>query len=230
VRFFYFILLAVFPTQLIFAQEKRIKIAVIDTGIVFNEQTKPYLCNGDHYDLTGTGLEDTQEHGTNVAGIIAEKINPKTHCLLIIKFHHPGQNTFSQSLQGFKIAIKENVKYINYSSSGPVESKRSRDKERSIIQTALDRKIYVVTSAGNDDMELSSRACVIFPACYQFNSPFFRVVGNGWSNETRHESSNYGTMVTDWRRGVRIKGLFGVKATGTSQSAAILTSELAGKK
>ncbi len=70
--------------------------------------------------------------------------------------------------------------------------------------------------------------CNYFPACYNFLNVYFRVVGNGKSSTQHAISSNYGSFVTDWRDGMNVTG-FGIKLSGTSQSCALLTADLASK-
>ena len=56
--------------------ENRQKIVVIDTGVSFRQSFKPYMCkNGLHSTYGHWG--DNHGHGSNVIGLIAEKINPK---------------------------------------------------------------------------------------------------------------------------------------------------------
>lgn len=201
-------------------QESRTKIAIIDTGISINETTKPYLCNGNHYDLTGFGIEDKISHGMNIAGIVAKQIDTQKNCLLIIKYFHT-QGTSFNTIKAFKIAKEEKVKFVNYSSGGSGDSLSEKDA----IKSLLNNKIYVIVASGNFGNNLSKTTCDYFPACYNFDNSYFKVVGNGQSEDKRHTTSNYGKVVTDWRNGQRVEG-FGVTMSGSSQATAILTGEL----
>ncbi len=232
-QFFLFLLIIPFNTQseqlinsyvLVDLPETRVKIAVIDTGIVSNDETKPYLCKGKHYDLTGTGIQDENRHGTNVAGLIAKQINPEKVCLLIIKYYQPNGYNLHAEVTALNIAMQQNVKYINFSSGG----EEKHWSEREIISKVLERKIYFVAAAGNKNDNLLAE-CNYYPACYSFASKYFRIVGNGLDPKRRFSYSNYGGPVTDWRDGVRQTG-FGITMTGTSQSAAVLTGEIAAKE
>lgn len=204
-------------------RETRTKIAIIDSGIILNENTKSYLCNGKHYDLTGTGIEDTISHGTNIAGIIVKQINPIKTCIVVIKyFDYNGDN--SKTAQAFRIAKKERVKFVNYSSSGIGSSLAEKDA----IKNLLEKKTYVIVASGNNNQPLLKKSCNYYPACYNFNSKFFKVVGNGENGKPQMDS-NYGEQVTDWRDGKDVDG-FGIKMSGSSQSTALLTGEMAGKE
>lgn len=211
-------------------KETRTKIAIIDTGIDLNKAA-PFLCNGVHYDLTKEGIGDTFNHGTNIAGIIAKKMDVNKQCLLIVKYYSnitPGLN-FLRTLIAYKLLLKENVSFINYSTSGWGSNiLEDMHQEKLLLQEIVNNKIYFTTAAGNNETELSKSNCNYFPACYNFNTKYFRVVGNGKSQKERQSMSNYGEIVTDWKNGKNVEG-FGISQTGTSQSTAVLTSELIGQ-
>jgi len=209
---------------LIPGDEKRVKIAVIDTGIDFNEYTKPYLCKGAHYDLTEEGIHDKIRHGTNIAGLIAKSMNPSKSCLLIIKYH-TWYGSIDRELEALRI-IKEdnNIKFVNFSSGGPEFNKSEQD----LINDILDKNIYFITSAGNDGNDLSN-TCYYYPACYNFNSKYFFVVGNGLSVNGKVSSSNYNGPVKYWMNGMKQLG-FGIVMSGTSQSTANMTGKLVKEK
>lgn len=206
------------------AIEYRNKIAVIDTGIEVNEKTKKYLCYGKHYDITGKGIEDWHGHGTNIAGIIAKQIDTNQFCLLIIKYYHFSGSAETE-VKGLKIALKEKATHVNFSSGGD----RTDFLEKQIIEKLLKHKIYFITASGNWNTKLEKGNCNYYPSCYNFQSQYFRVIGNGVSEDKKHKFSNYGPVVTDWRDGKDVEG-FGIIMSGSSQSAAIMTRELVGKK
>lgn len=220
--FFLFALLFQVPKTLT-TYDYRQKIAVIDTGIEITEKTKPYLCLDNYYDLTNTGIADKNGHGTNIAGIIAKHIDPKKSCLLIIKYYTEDSKSVELAIKGFEIAKEQKVAIINFSSGGFGKY----ENEQKAIQKALENRINIVVAAGNYNKNLR-KGCDYYPPCYNFNSKYFHVVGNGNSEQTRDQSSNYGKMVTDWRDGVNIEG-FGIYMTGTSQSTAVYSGELGRK-
>lgn len=200
--------------------ETRIKVAVIDTGINPSKELKPFLCTGNHYDVTHTGIEDRIGHGTTVVRLIAERINPKKTCILVLKYYKEDDGNLNRELEALKIILTEpNIKFVNFSSGGDNPDRR----EQELIKGLIDKQIYFVTAAGNSGLELKKNPCYYYPACYgyEFNSMFFKVVGNGSKPTERYRSSNYGPVVTDWRDGATDKG------SGTSFSTAIKTGELA---
>lgn len=214
-------------TACCYATEYRRQIAVLDTGITVNKQTQPYLCEK-QFDLTQTSIEDTILHGTNIAGIIVKKLNPKTSCILVIKYYQndsKGNTQLDREVQGLRIALDHKVYAVNFSSGGPGFS----FKERYAIQQLLNSGIYVIVAAGNNGENLRKNSCNYYPACYNFKSKYFKVVGNGQSSSSINFLSNYGEVVTDWRDGRRVEG-FGIHMSGSSQSTAILTGEIVGDK
>jgi subtilisin family serine protease len=217
----------IYEYHLLSVKELRVKVAVVDTGINKTKEMEPYLCVGTHYDVTGTGIKDTHGHGTNIAGIIASKINPKTTCILVVKyfFESGNKHNFDNEMNALELVLKEeNVKFVNFSSGGP--SKHWKEKE--LIEKIIGKGIYFITSSGNSGVDLL-RDCIYYPACYQFLSKYFRVVANGTGPNKRNPLSNYGGPVTDWRNGLNRTG-FGITMSGTSQSAAELTADLASKQ
>lgn len=218
-------------------KETRDKIAIIDSGIIINEETVKYMCRGPHYDLTYKGLTDIIEHGTNIAGIIAKKIDVEKQCLLIIKYHlsyeeeRGFKGNLDREVEALKIALHEKVRIVNFSSGGTELEVR----EQEMIRKLLDKNIYFITAAGNEGSDLDAH-CDYYPACYNFKSPYFKIVGNGYYQDMTFNgqpikalinlnNSNVGGLITDWRIGKDIEG-FGIKLSGTSQSTAIKTSEI----
>lgn len=209
--------------------ESRKVIAVIDTGMPAKALINSYLCNIPHYDVTGYGIEDVHGHGTNIAGIIASKMNVQTHCLLIIKWWHSeetsGKATGTENYKNVRryVDVLGKVKpdYINLSLSGDAYMMY----EANVFRSLLDRGTTIVAAAGNDGKDLDVR-CDIYPACYRIRHSNFRIVGSRDKFMDRlHNFSNYGKVVTDYRHGVGVCG-FGVCISGTSQSTAVLTSDL----
>lgn len=206
------------------SHDPREKIVVIDSGIRITDYNKKYLCNDGHYDVTETSLHDYNGHGTNIAGIIARKLNPQTQCIVIIKYFFDTHGTMTDELQALKIAYQiPNVKVINFSSGGF----EPYLKERHLIEKIISNNIYFVTAAGNKSTNLDF-ICNYFPACYNIKSKYFRVVGNGLNQHLKSKYTNYGSQITDWRIGDNILG-FDIVLSGTSQSTAILSSELMNK-
>lgn len=205
-------------------KETRKKVAIIDSGINPSWINTKYLCKGPHFDLTNTDMLDRKSHGTHIYAIISSSINIKTQCILIIKYTNVNAPfSLEQLFAPFDVALVENVKYVNYSSSGT----GGYEKEELAIKKLLDRKIHVTVSAGNDSIDL--KYCKAYPSCYPFKSDYFHVIGNGLDRGYRFSNSNYGGPITTYVNGNNIcvtVNKFPMCKTGTSQSAAKFTAEL----
>lgn len=207
-------------------EENRIKIGIIDTGLNVTEKIYPFLCNVGHMSFVGTSPfvdENDSQHGTNIAGLIAEHLDPKKHCLVILKFHGPKMNR-REFMRYVRIAIDYsvtiNVKYLNLSLGGD----DPETIEQLILQEALDEGIKIAVAAGNGRKNRQNvsigvnldKKCYYYPACYKFsgkNKDNFHVVGS-----SKGLFSNKGKVVKYWEDGVD-KGT--PKLSGTSQATAI---------
>jgi len=232
------ILILIFLLLLVFGFEKAeskpynaedvIKIAVIDTGFDFQSTWAhlglkiPKICKTGHNNLINSGSlpQDSNGHGTHIAGLIAQYAENANYCLMIIKYYsryNSGDTNLSNTIKAFKWAIDNNADVINYSGGGPsfVESEYEQ------IMRALKKGIIIVAAAGNESANLNIRSNYYYPA--QYDSRII-VVGNSTSN-----SSNYGIIVDTYEPGGGVISL-GLnssrnKMTGTSQSTAITTGK-----
>jgi len=204
----------------VLSAETRIRIAVIDTGVHVNARSAPYLCEDGHADFTGYGPEDNAGHGTNVMGIIAQKMNPKTHCLMSIKFFNTEkQSSLVGELESLHLALAYILQwkpaYVNMSISG----KYYDHKEYKVFVELLKSGTTITVAAGNNKLDLSA-SCIIYPACHKIKHKRFFVVGS-----SNGSFSNFGGPVNASQRGLNRSG-WGVMLTGTSQSSAVQMSEL----
>lgn len=215
------LLLAVTVSISTFAKETRKIVAIVDTGINSLLLDKPFMCKNLHADFTNTSIRDSHGHGTNVAGIIANKLNAKTHCLMIIKYWNTYKNPWGSStlhkVFSNVIGYLKSVKpaYINFSSSGF----GFNPNEFGVFSELIDSGTKIIVAAGNDNLDLSE-GCDVFPACYFFNEPNYFVVG-----ASKSPISNKNGPVNAIRSGNNVCG-FGVCMTGTSQAAAQFTADL----
>ena len=152
------------------ASEVRTKIAVLDTGVNVTNQLKPYLCEGKHYDLTGTGLKDRIGHGTNIVNIIARYLDPKRECIMMIKWYDPKFETNDAAnikhLSEAAVAAIHIVhaSFINISAGGsaPVSA------ERKALEAALERGTVIAVAAGNSAAAVAARPP---PNLHPFHQP-----------------------------------------------------------
>lgn len=226
---------------------KKLRIAVIDTGLDEDLQTKPFICEEGSKDFTGTDLQDRHGHGTHVSTTIDQYAknyvffnkDPKkiydikaNYCQITLKFFDTEDTTDDaqeNTNKALKHAIEQKVDMINYSAGG----KKFNQEEHDLIIEALDKGIIVVVAAGNESDELNKDGDkTYYPAMYDER---LIVVGNLKQpmSKTRAPSSNYGPVVTSWEVGTnvfsRINGHTYGFLTGTSQAAAIKSGKLVRK-
>lgn len=199
-------------------KDDRIRIAVIDTGILQHMATMPYMCKDGFKSIPGISPEDKNGHGSNIVGIISKTVNPLTHCVVSINFYSQ-HGTATQKLQNLIQALKmvvsdKRIKYLNLSLGGPVPD----TEERIYIKKILDMGIIVVAAAGNNGENLDKKLNTYYPASYrhEFKYNNFYVVGSLLM------STNYGSIVTDILSGTNVDPKIpGVPVlSGTSQAAA----------
>lgn len=131
-------------------EENRVKVAIIDTGVNVTPMLKPFLCSSGHISLVDDfPLRDSNlsMHGTNIAGLISENLDPKRECLLIIKFYKDGLDTdfFKKVRTAVDYAVFRDAKFINMSLGGDGAS----DLEKLAISNAIDKGIRIAVAAGN---------------------------------------------------------------------------------
>lgn len=222
----------------------KIKVAIIDTGINRDLFFKPTMCAKGHKDFTGTGLQDSNGHGSHISGLIDQYVKDMPfnkgfrppnlqgkkveYCQIIIKFYDSNifTDTGNTTVEAIEHAIKLKVDYINYSAGGL----KYIESEAKVIKKALDAGITVIVAAGNEHSDLTK--VPYYPAVID---PRLIVVGNtDFVSKKVAPSSNYGSAVDAWEIGTnRISYGSGKKLiylSGTSQATAIHTGKLIKKK
>ncbi len=193
------------------------RIAIIDTGINNDPDLAKYLCEDGALDLTGDGSFDVNGHGTNIAGIITSGLNPKDYCIVPLKFWSNKEDAKVSNkayLEAMRyVYLDKSVKYLNLSLNGTKPYKL----EEAMLKFITDRGTTVVTSAGNQGLNLDLR-CESFPACYSRLLNFF-VVG------TNADYSNYGSVVKYKHQGSNVC-YKDICRTGTSQATAMFMNML----
>lgn len=170
---------------------KKIKVAVIDTGIDMNhpELTGQLLPSFNMVNPMNPGSPDA--HGTHVAGIIAGKknnglggygINPNAQIIPIDVFDRMGGASDYSIAQGILQAIKSGAKVINMSLGASVPSPLIEEA----VKKALAKNIVVVAAAGNSGNDWTN-----YPAGYEGVIS----VGNVDIRQKLAVSSSYGTSI-----------------------------------
>lgn len=203
--------------------ETRQKIVVIDTGVSMRQSSMDYMCKGGLQSTHGSWV-DTNGHGSNVIGLIAEKINPKKLCIVSIKLDIPDKgDAYFYIAKSIRMAEEFSPVGVNISMAG---SAKIESEFRSIVRMATSG-VKIVVAAGNDSMNLDL-ACDTYPACYKkemmkrgIPSRNFIVVGT-----VDTVRGNVGSIVTAKTFG---KNQGFPKMTGTSQATANFTGKLFSK-
>jgi hypothetical protein len=190
---------------------------VIDTGVTLEQKSR--LCN--FVDVTETSIIDHYPggHGRHIHAIIEQAVNPKTTCLIHIKWKHGILSWTDQLITALKEAIKFKPNIVNISAGGLGEIK----EESAAIATLIKNGAKVVVAAGNESTNLDLN-CNYFPACLfrRFNEVI--PVGALNNNGTKAEYSNYSKDLV-WEKAKCVHAPNCVKG-GTSIAAAVHTAKL----
>ena len=205
--------------------ETRQKIVVIDTGIKMFQSLSPYMCKNGRLGSNSSWL-DKHGHGSNVIGLIGDKIDPIKTCIVSIKLDLGQSLTPEKDIATvMEMTEKLNPIAVNISMSGVIHY----ESEKQSFIRLINKGTKIIVAAGNESLNLD-RGCLIYPACYLKDiksdrasssvSNFF-VVG---AKDTG--SSNTGSVVTVTAVGKK-QGY--PVMTGTSQATANFTGKLFSK-
>lgn len=180
---------------------KKIKIAVIDTGLDFSIPAfKNKIYRPDHrlpenfygFDLTSMPNKnyfepkDNNGHGTHVAGIIIG-LFPNAEILPIKYYDLPSNDEFDGSMAlAIRLAVAAGVDIINISGGGLGMS----EQEMVELRRADDNGILVVAASGNDNSLLAGEN-KFYPASYQMENIISVMSHNDHGQKSKF--SNYGT-------------------------------------
>jgi hypothetical protein len=190
-----------------------IRVAVIDTGYTEGgSDAKP--CPGS--DMPADIAQS--KHGSNVAGIIAQGVQPSNDvCFLIYRIFRKEGSALKFDLflylNALNSAINDNATIVNLSVSG----NGLVLAEALLIRRMLARNITIVAAAGNDSIDFSKTGCNVFPACAD---PRIIVVANSAGT-----TSNLGPQIDAFENGGQ-RSANGVVLSGTSQAAAAHTGRI----
>lgn len=222
-----------------YTPKRKIKIAVIDTGIdTTNPMFQKNILIPNEFknisDFMGINLvnkdffpKDYDGHGSHIAGIILS-IAPTAE-ILPINYYHKKDNTYHNNAinmaKAIILAVKANVDIINISGGGEAYI----FEEEEAIKLARKKGIIVVAAAGNDQKQLQFFQ-QYYPASLNLDN-VISVMSNDRDNKKSY-FSNYGNDHIS-ARGENVlsnsgkEGICFTSMSGTSQSTAIVSGALA---
>lgn len=205
------------------AQAKQIKVAIVDTGINIQDVSNLKLCKNGLIDLTGTNISDTLHHGSNIAGIIANRLEKIDYCAYVIKVYGGKLAEYEflfrvplYHLIAFMLTYDLDVDVINYSSGGVYS-----ETEEVLIKGLLNKGVIIDVAAGNRSQDLDL-FCNYWPACIKG----ITTVGDLNKDHTPNVYSNYGrNTVKVWEIGEDVCA-GGLCLSGTSMATAVHTAKV----
>lgn len=149
-------------------QKDRIKVAILDSGISFDEDIDVLerFSIPEELEVENAMFDDSTGHGTGVAGVIAAKdngmgirgINPNAEICSIQILDENNQTTLSDLVAGICKAVEQDCQIINMSLGTSEDSEVLHEA----VRYAYDEGVLMVAAAGNTD-----GGAVVFPAAYE---------------------------------------------------------------
>lgn len=199
-------------------EERRLRIAVMDTGLSYNQVNQPFMCKDKPFVnyKTEQGF-DKNGHGTNVIGLIGKTIDSSKYCITSYGIHdYQKMDTYLEMLE---VVEKDKPYALNLSWASPGYSYVEFETLKRLSE---DQGVIIITAAGNLAQHMTEENCDMFPSCHAFKlEKNFYVIGS-----TTKRYSNYGTIVDEY---IPSDDVGFPKRKGTSQAAAIFTGRLFSK-
>lgn len=202
-------------------RSEKVLVAVVDSGVYMHNDLVSRIpeLGYDYVDSDSDPTNDGFNHGTAVAGIIADSTQNLPAYLLPIRIlDSSGRGKVSDLLNATREAISKKADIINISLSSKTHSKAIDDT----INEALSAGVLVVAAAGNDKLEVSN----VCPGHMEESGLI--VVGSVESNGALSSYTNYGDNIDAYAYGSSIQSCSNsggyISATGTSFSAPHITA------
>lgn len=151
----------------------RKQIILLDSGISKSEIPAEFLCEYGHRSFIKENddpLKDETGHGTVLARILVEMINPKEYCIMSYKVFpgYPYPEAYAQALTDIAktnasavvIAIEDSSYYLK--------------EPEWLTEILIDKKVYIAAGNGGKNLSIT---CDVYPACLSINSPNLHIVG-----------------------------------------------------
>lgn len=184
----------------------KVKVNITDTGV---DTTHPALKNHIAPALEHHVSEDTQFHGTHVAGTVMMSpdwtyglvgVNSYTNnnITLVPVSTVRNRSTYASIIQKLEMNIQQNIRVSNHS-YGIDLSGKAADARRFFWESTFEKlhlnNHLMVASAGNASLHLNKQGLIHFPCCHE--SPSIICVGNMNMRGEVNRSSNYSKHYVD---------------------------------
>ena len=223
-------------------------ILVIDTGVTLKISKKEYMCTHIKSALSivryESGILSSASralHGSNIVGLIGNRINTKKYCIVSIRtftdYDSSIMNNYLRSLALAKSIPDIVAVNLSIQTDGLPEVEQYSKKEHEAIQLLLNSGVKVVVAAGNGNRLLSKKTCTSYPACLKMrvkNAHNFYVVGSAKTPCKSKYCEKEKALSSNWSKYMPMSFENGMNAgspkmSGTSQATAIKTGRLFSK-
>jgi subtilisin family serine protease len=209
---------------------KQVRIAIIDTGLDLSDlRFKSHICKSGHKNFVDNeSINDTNGHGTFVAGLIKQNTEYSNYCFLIYKYYSENVASFintQNEISAMEEAVRNHPDIINYSGGG------KEFLEDEFLAIKNHPEIKFVVAAGNEHQNIDLPGNRYYPASYDLSNIY--VIGSLDQNGERAESSNWRTGRIFWEIGQEaystLPGNTMGHMSGTSMATAIFSGKLVAK-
>jgi subtilisin family serine protease len=198
------------------AQQKILRVAVIDTGFGFDAELNKKafkICKTGSFDFTKNLPvvgDDNNGHGTAVMALINRHAKTKNMCFMIYKaLGDDGYGDLDNINKALIAAYRYKADVINMSLGSTFHDA----KQKRILKTLTRSGIKVFAAAGNSKKDLNTE-CNSYPTCYKYVSPNLIPVGATDEDSDVAKYSNRGAFISVYKYGRTFLG-----ARGTSFAA-----------
>lgn len=139
--------------------DDRLKIYVVDTGIVFDDALSKFKCETGHRNFTTSLFH--HPHGTIMAKLIVKDLDHTKWCIVDVKWYVRNSDSTPSYLNAIEYVSKQTPSFVNLSVSGT----NSYHRELTALNKMVKDNFKLSIAAGNEHKDLSKK-CIIYPACY----------------------------------------------------------------